>query len=491
MAETTKGRHVDVCLPRNRGLFYDGSFREPIDGEYREITSPGTGRVIGKVAFAGVKDTVAALEAAQMAFPAWSSTPSVDRSKLLRQAAQVIRDNADELAALDAWNAGNPVAIMRQDVEYAADNFDLFAGLVPAVTGDTHNLSEETFNYTLREPLGVVARIVAYNHPVLMLGMKLASAIAVGNTVVIKVAEQAPISALRMMELIGHLFPPGVVNVLGGGRECGETLSSHPIVRKVTLIGSAPVGRLIQRAGAATLKSTTFELGGKNALIAYPDADIPQLVEGIVRGMNFAWCGQSCSSTSRIFLHESLYDKVLDLVVDKVRTSYTPGNPLDPDTTMGALVDRTALNRAQRYVEIGKSEGATLVLGGVAPDTPRDGFYMMPTIFGDVRYDMQIAQEEVFGPLMCVLKWSDEQEVWPQINSVEYGLTGAIYTTNLVTAQQAVRKMQSGYIWVNTVSTHFLGIPFGGYKQSGMGREHGLEELFELTQCKAVHVKLS
>ncbi|KIY01665.1 uncharacterized protein Z520_01802 [Fonsecaea multimorphosa CBS 102226] len=466
MNGTSNRLHVEAYLPKNTGLFYYGSFKSPIDGEYKDVVSPGTGKSITKVAFAGVKDTVAALEAADRAFPAWSATPSIERSKLLRKAGQVIRDHADELAALDAWNVGNPVAIMRQDVEYTADNFDLFAGLLPAVTGDTHHLSEETFNYTIREPLGVIARIVAYNHPVMMLGMKLASAIVVGNTVVLKVAEQAPISALRIMELIGHLFPPGVVNVLAGGKECGATLSSHPIVRKITLVGSVPIGRLIQRAGADTLKLTTFELGGKNALLAYPDADVPQLVEGIVRGMNFAWCGQSCSSTSRIFLHESLYDKVLQLVVDTVRTSYQPGDPLNPETSMGALVDRNALNRVQKYIEIGKSEGATLVLGGVAPDTPRDGFYMMPTIFGDARYDMRIAQEEIFGPVM-------------------------LYTSNIVTAQKAVRKMQAGYVWVNTVSTHFLGIPFGGYKQSGMGREHGLDELFELTQCKAVHVKLS
>lgn len=491
MAGKPNGLHVDAYLPKNAGLFYDGSFRQPIDGEYRDIISPGTGKVITKVAFAGVKDTVAALEAADQAFLGWSSTPSIKRCNLLRKAAQIIRDHADELAALDAWNVGNPVAIMRQDVEYTADNFDLFAGLVPAVTGDTHHLSEETFNYTIREPLGVVARIVAYNHPVMMLGMKLASAIAVGNTTVIKVAEQGPISALRMMELIGHLFPPGVVNVLAGGRECGETLSSHPIVRKITLVGSVPIGRLIQRAGADTLKLTTFELGGKNALVAYPDADIPQLVEGIIRGMNFAWCGQSCSSTSRVFLHESLYDKVLDAVVEKVRTSFTPGDPLDHNTTMGALVDQSALDRVQKYIEIGKSEGAKLVLGGTAPESPQNGFYMLPTIFGDVGYDMRIAQEEIFGPIMCVLKWTDEQELWHQVNSVEYGLTGAIYTSNIVTAQKAVRKMQAGYVWVNTTSTHFLGIPFGGYKQSGMGREHGLDELFELTQCKAVHMKLS
>ena len=480
-------------IPKNLGLFYNGAFHDPSDGSYQEIISPVTKKVITKVAFAGKADTVAAIEVADKAFDSWSKVSTLERCNLFRKAAQITRDHAEELAMLDAWNIGSPVSIMRQEVEYCAMNFDLFAGLLPAVTGETQRLTEDMFHYTLREPLGVVARIVAYNHPLLMVGVKLATPLIVGNTVVLKAAEQAPLSALRLMELIGPIFPPGVVNVLAGGKECGETLSSHPTVKKVTLVGSVPIGRLIAKDAASTLKLTTFELGGKNALVAYPDADIPKLVEGIVKGMNWAWCGQSCSSTSRVFLHDSIHDKVLDLVLKKIKTDHTPGNPLDSSTTMGALVDQKAVDRVKKYIEIGKSEGAKLVTGGHAPELTgpmSEGFFWSPTIFADVKQSMRIAQEEIFGPVMSVLKWTDEDILWSDVNSVEYGLTGSVFTTNVATAQKAVKKMEAGYVWVNTSSTHFLGIPFGGYKQSGMAREHSLHELYDLTQTKAVHMSL-
>ncbi|KAJ9606300.1 hypothetical protein H2200_009261 [Cladophialophora chaetospira] len=490
MAPQTNGSSYETYLPKNKGLYYGGAFHEPQDGELREIISPINGKPITKVAFAGPKDTVAALEAAEKAFESWRNVSTVERCKLLRDAAQVIRDHAEDLATLDALNVGSPISIMRQEMQYAAMNFDLFAGLVPAVTGETQRLTEDMFHYTIREPLGVVARIVAYNHPLLMVAVKLATPIVMGNTVVIKAAEQAPLSALRLMELIGPLFPPGVINVLAGGKECGETLSSHPIVKKITLVGSVPIGRAIAKAAADTLKLGVFELGGKNALVAYPDADIPSLVDGIVKGMNWTWCGQSCSSTSRVFLPHSIHDEVLKLVIEKINAEHLPGDPLDSKTTMGALVDQKALDRVKKYIEIGKSEGAKLVLGGHPPESPKDGFYMLPTIFSDVQQSMRIASEEIFGPVMCVLKWTDEAELWKQVNSVEYGLTGSIYASNIATAQKAVRKMEAGYVWVNTSSTHFLGIPFGGYKQSGKGREHSLHELYDMTQTKAVHISL-
>lgn len=380
---------------------------------------------------------------------------------------------------------------MRQEVEYAAANLELFAGLAPAVTGNTYRLTEDMSQYTLREPLGVVARIIAYNHPLLMIVVKFATPVVMGNTIVLKAAEQAPLSALRLMELIGPIFPPGVINNLSGSKECGEILSSHPIVKRVTLVGSVPIGRAIAGAAASTLKLTTLELGGKNALVAYPDADIPNLVSGIVKGMNLGWCGQSCSSTSRVFLHASLHDKILDLVIDKIKKERHPGNPL---VTMGSLIDHRAVERVKKYIEIAKDEGARLVLGGSPPeDMPtalQEGFFILPTVFSHVKQSMRIAQEEVFGPVMSVLSWTDEEDMWKQVNSVEYGLTGAIFTSNAAKAQKAVKRMEAGYVWVNTSSTHFLGIPFGGYKQSGMGREHDLEELYDMTQTKSVHMSL-
>ena len=483
---------VEECLPKRSDLYYNGEWHTPIDGKYQETFNPGKGTVIAKVAFAGVKDTVAALEAAKKAYPAWRAVKPLERGKLLKKAASILREHATELAVLDAANIGSPITIMAGDAHFAAEHIDFFAGLIPAVTGETMQLGEETFNYTLREPLGVVARIVASNHPLMFTGFKLAAPLAMGNTVVIKTPEQAPLSALRMMELIGHLFPPGVLNVLSGGIECGQTLSTHPTVRKVTLVGSAPTGRAIQRAAADSLKLTAFELGGKNPLISYPDADVDRLVDGIVAGMNWSWCGQSCGSTSRVFLHESHYDQVLDLVVDKLNKTYRPGNPLDPATTMGSLVSQAAQDRVLKYIEFGKQGGARLVTGGKPPMTEdtKGGCFVEPTIFADVTQDMRIAQEEIFGPVMSVLKWSNEEELYEQVNSVEYGLTGAVFTSNMRTAQKAIRRIESGTVWVNNVGTHFLSMPFGGYKQSGTGRDDCMEELVSFTQTKAVHIML-
>lgn len=483
---------VQDCMPKSLDLFYNGTWHTPQDGEYRAIYNPGTGSTIDKVAFAGEADTIAALEAAQKAFPAWRAVQPSQRGKLLKQAAQVLRDHAAELALLDALNTGNPVTVMMGDAESAANHIDFFAGLIPAVHGETTHLGDESFNYTLREPLGVVARIVASNHPLMFTGCKLAAPLAMGNTVVIKTPEQAPLSALRLMELIGGIFPPGVLNVLSGGVECGRTMASHPLVKKITLVGSLPTGRAIQREAAETLKLTTFELGGKNALIAYPDTDLDRLVDGVVRGMNWSWCGQSCGSTSRVFLHESHHDAVLARVKEKVEKSFRPGNPIDPATTMGALVSKVAQERVLGYIEAGKKEGARLVTGGKVPSTEdtKGGFFVEPTIFAGVKQNMRIAREEIFGPVMSVLKWSDEEEMLEQVNSVEYGLSASIYTSNIRTMQTTVRRVQSGYVWVNTVGTHYMGMPFGGYKQSGIGREECFEELLEMTQCKAVHVKL-
>ncbi|KAL6886792.1 betaine aldehyde dehydrogenase BetB [Trichoderma evansii] len=466
-------------LPKNPGLYFNGSFHNPRDGFYQEIMSPINGKAITKVAFAGKEDTISALEAADKAFESWRAVSTLERCNIVRKVAQAVRDHAEEFATLDAWNMGSPISIMRAEVEYSAMNFDLFAGLAPAVTGETNRLTDDMFHYTIREPLGVVARIIPYNHPFLGMAIKMVTPLVMGNTVIIKV--------------IGDLFPPGVVNVLAGGRESGEVLSSHHIVKKVTLVGSVPVGRAISHSAADTLKLTILELGGKNALIAYPDSDIPKLVNGIVKGMNWYWCGQSCSSTSRVFLHESIHDEVVKQVIEKINTEHKPGNPLKPETTMGALVDTKAIERVKKYVDIGKAEGAKLATGGGPPSLSRElskGCFWSPTVFTNVKQSMRIAQEEIFGPVMGVLKWSDEETMWKEVNSVEYGLTGSIYTTNTATAQKAVKKMEAGYCWINTSATHFLGLPFGGYKQSGMGREHSLHELYDMTQIKAVHMSL-
>ena len=496
MTAAVERRRTDLSpsalVPENRDLFYAGRWHAPKSGRYVETINPALGEAIVAVADAGAEDADAAIRAAQEAFEGWRKLKPLERAAILKEAAGTLRAHAEELAMLDALNTGNPVAEMVSDARIAATGIEYFAGLVTEVKGETIPMGEGALNYTLREPLGVVARIVAYNHPLMFAAMKIGAPLAAGNTIVVKAAEQAPLSALRVAELIGGIFPPGVLNVLAGGRECGQALSSHPLVRKVTLIGSVPTGKAIMRAAADTLKGVLLELGGKNALIAYPDADIDKLIAGAVGGMNFTWAGQSCGSTSRAFLHESIHDRVLQRMVERVREKHKPGIPTDWSTTMGPLVSRAQFDKVMSYIESGKQEGARLVTGGRQPDDPRlaKGFFVEPTIFADVRPDMRIAREEIFGPVLSVFKWTDEEQLFEQVNAVDYGLTASIWTRDLATAHRAASQVQAAYIWINNFSAHFLGAPFGGYKESGIGREESFEELLEFTQIKNVNIKL-
>ena len=343
----------------------------------------------------------------------------------------------------------------------------------------------------MREPLGVVVRMNAYNHPFLFATMKIGAPLIAGNSIVIKPPEQAPLSTLRLAEIIGPLFPEGVFNVICGGRDCGEALVTHPRVAKVALIGSVPTGKAILKSAADTMKKVTLELGGKNALIAFPDADPAEVASAAVRGMNFTWCGQSCGSTSRAFLHESIYDRVLDKIVAAV-SAIKPGLPTDDATEMGCLVSKAQFDKVMGYIAAGQADGAKLVAGGKKPDDPKlaNGFYIEPAIFAGVTPQMRIAKEEIFGPVLSVFKWRDENEMFEAVNAVEYGLTASIWTKDLKTAHRAAARVEVGFVWVNTVGAHFLGAPFGGYKQSGMGREESADELLEYTQIKNVNVAL-
>ena len=315
---------ASVVFPDQRGLYYGGAWHD--QGEWHETFSPATGQSLGRVAWAGAAEVDAAVRAAQEGFRTWRAVKPLERARILREAATIIRTNGRELALIDAADCGNPVAEMVRDAEAAAANIDYFAGLVLEMKGDTIPMGPGTLNYTLREPLGVIVRINAYNHPFMFAAMRAGAPLAAGNSVIVKPPEQAPLSSLRLAELIGPLFPPGVFNVVAGGRACGEALVAHPGVAKVGLIGSVPTGRAILRGAAETMKKVGLELGGKNPLIAYPDADPAKVAAGVVRGMNFTWCGQSCGSTSRAFLHDSLHDAVLEQVAAQVR-AIRPGLP--------------------------------------------------------------------------------------------------------------------------------------------------------------------
>ena len=484
---------IQETLPSHRDLFYGGDWHAPHKNSYRDTRNPANGSIIGSIADAGSEDVDTAVQAAHEAFLTWRSVSAPERARHLRKAAEALRRHATELALLDAYNTGNPVAEMLHDANAAAAHLDFFAGLIPMLRGETIPIDESGFHYTLRQPLGVVARLVAFNHPVMFAAAKMAAPLAAGNSVIIKPPDQAPLSCLRLAEILSDVFPPGVLNVLPGGAECGKALSTHPLVSKVTLIGSVSTGKAIQRAAADTLKPTLFELGGKNALLAFPDANFNRLVQGITRGMNFAWAGQSCGSTSRIFLHASHYDEVIHQVCDAVKKQFVPGIPTEITTTMGPVINKTAQDRIMSMISGATDEGAHLALGGNIPSHPpiRDGYFIEPTIFIDVQPHMRIAREEIFGPVMSIFKWDDERELIRQVNDTQYGLAASIFTENLITAHRIIPQVDAGYVWVNQVGRHFLGVPFGGFKESGSAREECLDELLAFTQTKSVNVLLT
>ncbi|RLA43223.1 MAG: aldehyde dehydrogenase [Gammaproteobacteria bacterium] len=352
-------------------------------------------------------------------------------------------------------------------------------------------MGPDLLNYSIREPYGVCARILAYNHPILFASTKIGSAIAAGNSLILKPPVQAPLSAYRMMELLEDAFPPGVLNLITCGQPGSEALVSHPLVPRISLIGSAQTGRAIAATASQRLKHVSMELGGKNACIVYPEANIAEASAGAVAGMNLAICGQSCGSTSRLFIHQSVYDEVLKKVAAGMST-FQPGEPTDPSTLMGCLISMDHRGRVERMVADAVSAGARVVIGGAAPNDPNftKRPYYMPTILADVTADMDIAQQEVFGPVLSVIRWQDEEELFAAVNSVEYGLTASIWTQDLSQAHRAAQRVDSGFVWINRTSSHFPGVSFGGFKQSGLGKEESLEELLSFTREKVITVAL-
>jgi betaine-aldehyde dehydrogenase len=487
-----KSEHLSL-LPTHRQLYYGGAWHPSLKKSSTDLINPATGASLGVAAEAGSADVDAAVAAAKTAFQTWRNVKPLERADRLRALAASLRRHSDELATLDSIDCGNPVAEMHRDVEMGARGLELFAGLVTEMKGETIPVSADHLNYTVREPLGVVARIIAFNHPIMFATMRCAAPLAAGNTIIVKPSVQAPLSALRLAEIIDDedLLPPGVYNVLTGDQECGSALSSHPDIAKVSLIGSVGTGKKILSAAANTVKHVGLEMGGKNALIAYPDQDIDVIADGAIMGMNLTWAGQSCGSTSRVFLHASHYDAVLEKIVAGC-AHYVPGDPTDPKTTMGPLISKAQFEKNLMYIQAGIDEGATLKYGGKACNAKgfEDGFFVQPTVFADVTMSMRIAREEIFGPVLSIFRWEDEDELFKQVNDSDYGLSAAIFTKDLTTAHRAAARVEAGYIWVNHAGPHFIGAPFGGYKQSGLGREEGLEELLASTNTKNINIKL-
>jgi aldehyde dehydrogenase (NAD+) len=453
--------------------------------------NPSTGQEICQIAEADAADVDKAVKAARAAFEGpWRKMRASERGRLLYRLADLIEANADELARLETLDNGKPLSIAKAvDVAKTVACYRYFAGWADKVQGKTIPIDGDFFCYTRHEPIGVVGQIIPWNYPMLMQSWKLAPALATGNTVVMKPAEQTPLSALRIGELLLEAgYPEGVVNILPGfGPTAGAALARHMDVDKVAFTGSTEVGRLIMTAAAqSNLKRVTLELGGKSPNIIFEDTDLDAAVEGAHMGI-FVNQGQSCCAGSRVFVEEKIYQQFVEKSVARAATRRV-GDPLDPNTDQGPQVDQSQFDRIMGYIDSGRSEGATLACGGERVGTR--GYFIRPTVFADVQDDMKIAREEIFGPVMSVISFKDTEEVIARANHTDYGLAAGVWTRDIKKAHAVANGVRAGTVWVNCYHVLDTRAPFGGFKQSGMGRELGEYGLQEYTEVKTVTVKL-
>jgi acyl-CoA reductase-like NAD-dependent aldehyde dehydrogenase len=461
------------------------------DAETFESRNPATGELIARIPRCREREVAAAVDAAREAYPAWRATPAAERAARLNALADAVLARREELASIDADDNGSPIADLRIDAAIGAAEMRYFAGLALETRGETIPTSFDRVNYTVREPYGVVGRMIPFNHPLLFATMKIGAPLVAGNTVVLKPSEHTSVSALKLAEDVQRILPPGVLNVITGfGAEAGDALVAHPDVRRIAFIGLAETGRAIQaRAASVAIKAVTLECGGKNPIVVFPDADLDAAVEGVVRGMNFTFQGQSCGSTSRLFVQRDIHDEFVARVTDRIE-SVRVGLPRAEGTEMGSMVNAGQLEKVMGYIELGKAEGAELLVGGGRPSQPElsEGFFVRPAVFDHVTNDMQLAREEIFGPILAVLEFDDYDDAVRLANDTRFGLTASVYTTDLRTAHAFARDIEAGFVWVNDSGRHFLGAPFGGYKDSGLGSEEDPSELLSYTRVKNVNV---
>ena len=474
----------------------DGGFAEGASGRTIEVINPATGDVLTTVPRGDAQDVDRAVAAARRAFEnqAWRDMKPSARSKVLWRIGELIEKNLDELARLESLNAGKTLKGAKNgDMRPAADIFYYYAGWVRAMHSEVIPVDGPFLNYTLREPVGVVGMITAWNYPMLLAAWKVAPALATGCTCVIKPSEMTPLTTLRLAEICKEAgVPDGVVNVVTGyGPEAGDALGRHMDVDKVAFTGSIRSARALMKASAeSNLKRLSLELGGKSPNVIFPDADLDAALPAAFWAI-YANKGEVCSAGSRLLLHEDVYDEFLGRLVDKA-SKMRVGNPLDPQTEMGAQISQTQLDRILGYVQAGKEQGASLLCGGerdVEGDNAR-GFFMKPTVFGGVKPEMKIAQEEIFGPVLSVLKFRNEDEAVAISNGTIYGLVSAVWTRDVRRAHRLARQIKAGVVWINTYNGFDSAAPFGGYKQSGFGREMGMHALDSYTQVKSVWVAL-
>jgi len=473
-------------------LYVGGQWVDALAGGTFPTVNPATEETLTRVAEGRAEDIDRAVGAARKAFEEgpWAKMSGSDRGRLLWKIGDLLEARVAEVAEIETLDSGKTITeSSRVDVPMAADCFRYFAGWASKIEGETVPVRAPFFNYTLREPIGVVGQIIPWNFPILLAAWKVAPALAAGNTIVLKPAEQTPLSALRLAQIAEEAgLPPGVLNVVTGfGPTAGGALVDHPGVDKIAFTGSTSVGQEIMRRASGTLKRLTLELGGKSPNIVFADADLEAAVRGAGNGI-FYNKGEVCTAGSRLFVEEALHDAFLDRL-SAFTSKLQQGDPLDPKTRLGPQVSEAQMARVLSYVDKGKGEGARLVLGGER--APGKGYFVRPTIFDGVRNDMTIAREEIFGPVLSVLRFREVEEVVRLANDTPYGLAAAVWTKDIKKAHRAARLLRAGTVWINSYGLYDSAMPFGAYTLSGFGPELGHHRLFEYTQTKSVWVDLS
>jgi len=476
------------------GLFINNEFVKPKNGGTIESINPTDESPICKVFAADADDVDTAVAAARKAFKSWRDVPGTERQRLMNKFADLLDQHKETLATIETWDNGKPYKnALNTDLNFTISTIRYYAGWADKQYGQTIQTDDtKKLTYTLREPVGVCGQIIPWNFPLIMAAWKLGPALACGNVVVLKAAEQTPLSILYAAKLIKEAgFPPGVVNILNGyGKEAGAALASHMDVDKIAFTGSTITGKAIMKMAASNMKSITLETGGKSPLIVFDDADLDQAVKWSHAGI-FINMGQACTATSRIFVHKNIYDDFIAQFKERIKNVSVIGDPFKDDTFQGPQVTKQQFERVMGYIEAGKSEGATLAAGGNAwKNLNGKGFFVEPTIFTNVQEHMKIYREEVFGPFVCISQFETEDEVLAKANDTTYGLGSAVFTKDLQKAHRVARGIEAGMVWVNSSQDSDFRIPFGGLKQSGIGKELGQAGLAAYTVEKAVHVNM-
>lgn len=481
---------------RDYQMFIDGEFVDAVDGQRYETVNPYTSRVWATVPDGSDVDVERAVDAARIALDTgeWGTLSGLDRSRLMRRLAVLITENAEALATVESTDNGKLLRETRFQAQGLAGWLDYFAGLADKITGLTIPSDKPNFMiYTRREPIGVVGAITPWNSPLLLLMWKLAPALAAGCPIVVKPADQTSASTLELARLFVEAgFPRGAFNVVTGvGADCGKALVRQPLVDKIAFTGSTRSGIDVMKSAADNLTRVSLELGGKSPNIVFEDADLDAVQNGVIAGI-FAASGQTCIAGSRLFVHDKVADEVLERLAARAETIVL-GDPLDPATEMGPVALESQLARILDYIEIGGEEGARLVTGGTRPtgEQVSDGFFVSPTIFADVDNNMRIAREEIFGPVLAVLRFTDEEDLLRQANDSDFGLAAGIWTNDIRRAHRVAHRLHTGTVWINSYRAVSYAAPFGGVKQSGIGRENGADAIDEYLETKTIWVELS